>query len=399
MTTQNNPTNQFEPVITAASHLLAQRAGAPVQLTDVVCLSEEERRNRLLRVRVENPPEGLPASLIIKQVVAKEYNPDQAASWDTQRFFRDWAGAEFLSNLPGDPGHGPRFYGGNRELGFIILEDLGQNHQSLVEPLLEGDAASAEAALLRYIMRLGKMHADTVGRAAEFQALLHAANPALAAAPVAHEERPLGIPHFTNILTSFGVAVEAELLTELQAMYERIEQPGPFSAFIHRDLCPDNMFFIGEDVRLFDFEGGSFGHALIDASYARIPFPTCWCCNRIPQPVVLKLEAAYRTELMRGCPAAADDRLFAQGLGDACSYALLEWLRWWETPFTSMEDHRWGLASIRSRILVRLETLINTASEFDLLPHLRTSASQLLATLQTHWSDAEPLPFYPAFRQ
>jgi hypothetical protein len=398
MTIQSNQATQFDPVITAAAQLLTQRIGVPVQLTDVVCLSEEERRNRLLRVRVENPPAGLPTSLIIKQVVAKEYNPEQIDSWDTQRFFRDWAGAEFLSNLPGDPGHGPRFYGGNRELGFIILEDLGQNHHSLVEPLLEGDAASAEAALLRYITRLGKMHADTIGKAAEFQALLQAANPALVRAPVVHAERSPGIPHFTEILTSFGVAVEADLLTELQAMYARIEQPGAFSAFIHQDLCPDNLFFIGQDVRLFDFEGGSFGHALIDASYVRIPFPTCWCCNRIPQPVVVKLEAAYRAELMRGCPAAADDRLFAQALGDACGYSLLEWLRWWETPSTPLEDYRWGLASIRSRILVRLETLINTASEFDLLPHLRASASQLLTTLQTHWPDAEAMPLYPAFR-
>lgn len=391
-------TTQYAPVITAATQILSQRMGTAVDLTDVICLSEEERRNRLLRVQVENPPAGLPASLIIKQVVAKEYDPDQVNSWDTQRFFRDWAGAEFLSNLPGDPGHGPRFYGGNRELGFIILEDLGEKQQSLVEPLLEGDAASAEAALLRYITRLGKMHADTVGRAAEFQALLHAANPALVGAPAAHAERALGIPRFIEILTSFGLAVESGLLPELQAMYARIEQPGPFSAFIHQDLCPDNMFFIGEDVRLFDFEGGSFGHALIDASYARIPFPTCWCCNRIPQAIVVKLEAAYRAQLIRGCPAAADDRLFTQGLGDACGYSLLEWLRWWETPSTPLEDYRWGLAMIRSRILTRLETLINTASEFDLLPHLRASASQLLTTLQTHWPNAEPMPFYPAFR-
>jgi len=392
---------QYATILNVAMQLLSQRMGQPIKLTDVVCISEEERRNRLLRVHVENPSAGLPASLIIKQVVGQEqaYNPDQIERWDTQRFFNDWAGAEFLSSLPSDPGHGPRFYGGSREVGFIILEDLGENHHSLVESLLEGDAASAEATLLRYITRLGKMHADTAGRAVEFQAMLHAANPALVGAPVAHADRALGIPHFSKLLTSFGLAIESSLLAELQAMYERVEQPGPFSAFIHHDLCPDNMFFIGEDVRFFDFEGGAFGHALIDASFARIPFPTCWCCNRIPQPVVVKLEAAYRAELVRGCPVAADDRLFAQGLGDACGYSLLEWLRWWAEPFTPHEDYRWGLASIRSRIIVRLETLINSATEFDLLPHLRSSASQLLTTLQAHWPDAEPMPLYPAFRE
>src|SRR5690349_4714263 len=128
---------QYAPVLDVAMQILAQRMGLPIKLTDVVCISEEERRNRLLRVRAENAPAGLPASLIIKQVVGQEqaYNPDQIERWDTQRFFNDWAGAEFLSSLPSDPGHGPRFYGGSREVGFIILEDLGQNHHSLVESL------------------------------------------------------------------------------------------------------------------------------------------------------------------------------------------------------------------------------------------------------------------------
>ena len=88
MTTPLNTTHQFDSVITWASQLLSQRMGTPVQLTAVVCISEEERRNRLLRVGVANPPTGLPASLIIKQAMAKEYNPDQIDSWDTQRFFR-----------------------------------------------------------------------------------------------------------------------------------------------------------------------------------------------------------------------------------------------------------------------------------------------------------------------
>lgn len=39
MTTQQHPVTRFEPVITAATPLLAQRMGTPVQLTDVVCIS------------------------------------------------------------------------------------------------------------------------------------------------------------------------------------------------------------------------------------------------------------------------------------------------------------------------------------------------------------------------
>ncbi|HMN28163.1 MAG TPA: hypothetical protein PKE45_08415, partial [Caldilineaceae bacterium] len=95
----------------------------------------------------------------------------------------------------------------------------------------------------------------------------------------------------------------------------------------------------------------------------------------------------------------ADDRLFTQALGEVCGYSMLEWFRWWPLPPAQLEDRRWGLASIRSRVLAQLETFVNTATEFDLLPHLRASASQLLETVQIHWPEAEPLPVYPAFRQ
>lgn len=397
MTTRNNNITQFDPIITATTQLLSQHLGEPVQLTNVVCISEEERRNLLLRVNIENPPDGLPASLIIKQVVAKEYNPDQIDSWDTQRFFRDWAGAEFLSNLPGNPAHGPHFYGGDRQLGFIILEDLGAEQRSLVEPLIEGDAASAEAALIRYMTRLGKMHADTMGKAAEFQTLLQKANPAWVGETVMQGEPPLGIPRFVTILTEFGLPVTAGLQSELEGMYERVEQPGPFSAMLHADLCPDNMFFIGDDVRLFDFEDARFGHALIDASYGRILFPSCWCCNRIPQPVVEKMETAYRAELIRGCPAAADDRLFTQALTDVCGFLMVEWLRWLPLPLAALEDQPWGLASLRTRVVARLVAFLNTAAKFDQLPHVCQIAEQLLATLQKQWPAVAPMPFYPAF--
>lgn len=410
MTTQNNNTAHFDPIVTAAAHLLAQRMSVPIQLTDVVCISEAERRNRLLRVRVDNPPPGLPASVIIKQVVAQAYNPDQIDSEDTQRFFRDWAGAEFLSNLPGDPGHGPRFYGGDRQLGFIILEDLGQNQHSLVQPLLEGNAASAEAALITYIRRLGQMHADTLGKAAEYRTLWPTANPALKVAAITQGLETRGLQYLSTVLPELDLPVDPALLTELQGIYKRVEQPGPFGAFVHADLCPDNMFFasgeagdtardtVGDAVRLIDFEFARFGHALFDICYPRMLFPGCWCCNRIPQAIVVKLESVYRAELCRTCSAVADDHLYTQALADVCGFALLEETLPWQLPVALEENRQWGLVTVRTRLLASLEAFIDTATEFDRLPQFRNAASQLLATLQARWPETEPLPFYPAFR-
>ena len=91
------------------------------------------------------------------------HNLADAGAWDRQRFLSDWAGSQFLSGLGSAAQHSPQFYGGNRDLGFIVLEDLG-HHRSLIDPLLHEAAASAEKALFRYSACLGKLLADTIGK-------------------------------------------------------------------------------------------------------------------------------------------------------------------------------------------------------------------------------------------
>lgn len=399
MPTPSDTIVRFAPLVAAAERLLSRQAGSSIQFTRVVCLDEEEdRRNRLFRCTIENPPAGLPASLIIKQVVAENYQPDDVSAWDTMRFFRDWAGAEFLSRLPGEPGHGPRFYGGDRALGFFILEDLGQDQRSLVEPLLEGTAADAESALLQYMTRLGRMHANTMGRQTEYQAILHTVNPALLAVAPEHDRHHQAIDWFCETLTKLNIEFDSSLLAELHELCTHVAEPGDFAAFIHSDPCPDNVLFVNDEVRLIDYEFARFEHALVDACYPRMYFPTCWCCSRIPQPLVAQLEATYRAELVHACPDAADDQCFGQALADVCGAWLLR-LAPWQLASALQEESRWGIASMRSRVLARLEAFISTATEFDLLPAYRATASQLLETLQSRWLEVEPLPVYPAFRQ
>lgn len=398
--TSDAPTNsseQYAPITTAAAALLTERYGAPVAFTQIECISEADRRNRLFRCTLDAPTAGLPPTLIIKQVVAEKYDPAAINDWHTQRFFHDWAGAEFLSSVSPTAEHSPRFYGGHRDLGFILLEDLGTQHRSLVEPLLDEDAASAERALLKYVTALGRMHADTMGKEAEFYQILHAANPALAALPKPQVEQEK-IQKFVDVLTTLAIPTDAALLAELQRVLDTVNQPGVFGAYIHHDPCPDNLFDTGDRLRLLDFEFGRFGHALIDAAYIRIFFPSCWCCNQIPAPVIARLEAVYRTELVRGCPAAADDELFKRTLAEVCGYWLLETHSWVLAHSLTADDSPWGITTTRARILGRLAAFVATASEFDQLPAYRSAASRLLALLQARWPENEPMPFYPAFR-
>jgi hypothetical protein len=43
-----------------------------------------------------------------------------------------------------------------------------------------------------------------------------------------------------------------------------------------------------------------FDHALLDAAYGRVPFPTCWCVNRLPDAVARAAPAlALLTNVLR----------------------------------------------------------------------------------------------------
>jgi hypothetical protein len=63
------------------------------------------------------------------------------------------------------------------------------------------------------------------------------------------------------------------------------------------------------------------------------------------------------------------------------------------------EDRLWGIATMRPRLLARLEAFITTAEEFDHLPAMRGTASRLLEVLVKRWPETPPLPLYPAFRK
>lgn len=389
------------PLLTAAQALLAHTLGEHVRLTQAERLTDEERRNVVLRCQVADASPGQPASIIIKQVVAQDYRPDAIDSWDTQRFFRDWAGAEFLTAISQGAVHSPRFYGGNLAQGFFLLEDLGVHH-SLVEPLLEGEADRAEHALLAFAARLGKLHASTIGAASHFEQLTGAVNPRLAEdvqAACLQQARELRdrAKQVQTTLEQQGVTVAAGFTDDLGEICGMVAEPGDFLAYVHGDPCPDNVFYTGDQLRLIDFEFGHFGHVLRDAAYGRMFFPTCWCANQIPTGVVKRMEQMYRAELARTCTSARDDRMFEAELVRMCGYWLIGVLAW-HLPRALEEDDTWGIATVRSRILARLQAFDVASAASNQLPALRGTTAALLDHLQRCWPDTQPLPVYPAFR-
>jgi hypothetical protein len=194
-------------------------------------------------------------------------------------------------------------------------------------------------------------------------------------------------------LARIGLDGDAALRDELDELASAFAGAGPFQAYIHGDPCPDNVLWTAAGPRLIDFEAGGIGQALLDGVYGEMAFPSCWCANRVPDPVVRRMETSYRHKLARGCPAATDDRLFDVAYAAACVAWLLVILRVAGRP-----DSRWGIASVQQRLAYRAERVARVCAERRCLPAFGRLAESITVWVRGRLPDLEPLPLYPAFR-
>jgi Ser/Thr protein kinase RdoA (MazF antagonist) len=190
--------------------------------------------------------------------------------------------------------------------------------------------------------------------------------------------------------------LSAAARAELAALPDAFRFDAPFATFIHGDPCPDNCRYDHRGYRLIDFEFGQISHALLDGSYGRTFWPTCWCCHRLPERVWRAMEAAYRRELALGYPKAADDRVFGRAVVEALAFWTLEDLK--RLPMVEAQDRPWGITTGRTRCLERLAGFAAAAAEFAVFPAFAADLVELRASLVKVWPETKPLPLYPAFR-
>ncbi|MBI2786459.1 MAG: hypothetical protein HYX60_09235 [Legionella longbeachae] len=399
-----------QSVIQAAQHLLQQRFAAPCKVKSIVFLSEPERRNVVLRLYLENKSDDIPVSLILKQSLPEATDDDDKDAY--ARFARDWAGLEFLSRVAQWHHNAPKFYGGNKEHRFILLEDLGLEHISLVDSLTLPNRTEAIAALTRFMIALGTFHAASFGHISEYETILHDINEQ---AESIQDELDFIfndlLPKLELANKSLGLSVTPELIHEAQCLIKSLITPGPFTVLTHGDICPDNVFDHkgSQELQLIDFEWAFVRNALLDGTYLRMSMPTCWCVKAIPNEVVEPLEVIYREELKRAIPAAADDFAYTTAYTEACGF----WLLQQTIPFLNsvIDKDRVGSSgptpenslwkpeenNVRPRVLTRLQAFIDVSTENDQLPYLRKMAKDMLSAVKTRWLDAKPLEVYPAF--
>lgn len=388
-------------LIAAAENVLATAWGDPVHLGDGKVL-RERGRNRVLRCSVREAPPGAPDSVIIKASVGdadEVFNPaDDTFGGTPWRFYNEWAATGLLGHLDTAPSFGARLYGADRATGLIVTEDLGDG-DCLADRMRGTDRAKLESALFAYALSLGRLHAATAGRAAEFE------ERRLVCGATERDREPEGtrwlrenVLPFRTQCEALGMTLPEGIDTDIEAVRRALDEPGPFLAFTPGDTCPDNHRLTGESaVRFFDFEFGGFRHALLDAAYLSMPFPTCWYVNRLPADLVERLENAYRAELVQSVPEAGDDSRFFPALAAACAYWAIASVSWSLEPALK-EDGLWGLSTHRQRHPLRLANLAALTERVGVLPALRETARSLEAKLRAAWSDMEEMPLYAPFR-
>lgn len=386
--------NGYVELLADAERILTDRFGKTVRLGEVQRISEERRRNLLLRCSVAQGPSSAPASVILKRARQRRYDPDDPKSRSAVGLFRDWAGLEFLNLLGNEHLASPAFYGGDREAGFFLMEDLGGS-EDLDHMLTCGSAPQARHALTMLATALGRMHALTMGRSDQYQQIRDALGPGdhMHRHRLAQHARDYA-PHLADQCKRLGIDVVSGFFGDIETVAQAMAEPGEFLTFTHVDACPDNSILVGDRICLIDYEFGSFRHALLDGVYGWIRFPTCWCVRDIPDSVVANMETAYRTELARGCSAAADDERYFRGVADACAYWLLENLAQLFERALQYEEPK-GTSTNRQRLLVRMDAFQKVALRAGHLSTLQRTLEQLLEELRNRWRDDTPL--YDAF--
>ncbi|TMJ00053.1 MAG: hypothetical protein E6G97_20950 [Alphaproteobacteria bacterium] len=377
-------------VITAAAAALATTFGEAVDIRNVRVLSSAERRNLILR-GIAIRDSGQDRSIIIKATRSGAYDPTAADAFDEFGLVREWVATAFLSAQAPARGHGALFLAGDVQHGVLVFEDLGAELDSLVGPLLHGKSDAAERALMAYALALGRLHADTVTNIVEHGRALQTCFPAASRNPPRDNSRLEEIA--VQVCNRIGGAPPRGDVAQIA---KRLDEPGIWNGLVHGDPCPDNALLQNSHVRLIDYEFAGPGHVLLDAAYWRIGFPTCWCAGRIPDPIVARVEAAYRSQLGAVLGSEVNDTVFHSEMALMAAVWLLRRLAM-HLDTGLKEDRMWGIASIRSRLLWYLDVTIAMTEAAEVLPEFRSVARAWSAELRTRWPSSGLLSLYPAF--
>jgi hypothetical protein len=374
-----------EDTVRAAERLLAKRFGSRIALVEPQDLGGSER-SIVLRVRVAETPFALPRTMVLKR-----YLPAGAS------FVREAVSYQLFTALAEEDRMCPELFAHDGEMRLLVIEDLGRA-PTLAEKLRGADARAAERALLSWARSLGKLHATTAGREADFDALgrrlttIAQKDPLVEQGQHALEELP------TLLSAKLGVATSDAVLARAGQSNRMLAAPG-HRAFSPSDSCPDNNLLTSRGVRFLDFEGGCIRSILVDAACLRVPFATCWCANRLPRGMTEAMLAAWRAEVRAMWPDIDDDAVLMPALLDAQLFWV--WLATWRFLTKPADHDSWADGAMPGppRIVVLTERWrdLCAAARQAGVDEVSMHAGAVVAALEKE-GGSEELPLYPAFR-
>ena len=296
---------------------------------------------------------------------------------DAEGFGVELAALEYLNAMAVPVA--PRLVGADAAAGLLLMEDLGPG-ASLADALLAGDRERAQADLVAYARALGSMHAWSrpAGRTGRPAGPLRAAGPAGPVLAGRRRARPGGVPGRGG-LAGFGRGRAGAEIDELSL----ILNGAGYTGLVHGDACPDNVRFLADGGRIFDFETSGWGPVVLDAAYLLAPFPSCWCFATLPAEAAAPAMEAYRA-VVRGAGIELGPDWDA-----ALTAALAAWIVARGPMITRVlrEDRDWGTTTLRPRLLTWLQSFTAAARRTGVLPGLHALAGSLHDELSRRWPD------------
>ena len=279
----------------------------------------------------------------------------------------------------------------------IVLEDLGPG-RDLADLLLGDDPAAATAGLHGWATALARLQRSTLGAGPAFAAELagHAARLGLPVPPVDPMSAVLddAARLLVEQLPRLGIDPPAAALEELRSLDGRLGTS--FHALTPADACPDNNRETEAGWVLLDFEGAQVRHVAWDAAYLLVPWPSCWCCWRLPTGVGEQALQTWRTELG---PPEVTSAAFDQDLGIAALGWTLVSTAWFLPRAVDGDEHTHEEAAVMPtrRTMVQHRLREAAAAPRAGLPALATLTQQLSDATELAWGRLS-LDLAPAYR-
>jgi Ser/Thr protein kinase RdoA (MazF antagonist) len=282
----------------------------------------------------------------------------------------------------------PRLVGADARAGLLLMEDLGPG-ASLAGALLGTDSGQARAGLVSYAEALGSMHAWSMARPGELAGPQSRYAPETSLRPAWLGAVERGRDAFLSAVAALGLAADG-VGPEIDELALILNGTG-YVGLVHGDACPDNVRFLADGGRIFDFETSGWGPIVLDAAYLLAPFPSCWCFAPLPAEAAAPALDAYRGVLR----AAGTD--LGPDWDAAMAAAVATWIVARGPMITRVltEDRPWGTTTLRPRLLTWLASFIDAAGRAGVLPRLRALAGALREQLSSRWPDTV-IAGYPA---